>query len=70
MRLTRVEERPGLKMRLAAMGLLPGVEMLVVRNLGSGPCVVEARGARIMIGRGMALKMIVRPVSSEKVPPR
>ncbi|HOX38636.1 MAG TPA: FeoA family protein [Candidatus Brocadiia bacterium] len=68
-RLASVDEHPGLRMRLAAMGMLPGVEMLVVRNSGRGPCVVEVRGARIMLGRGMALKMMVRPLRAAKVPP-
>lgn len=48
-----------LKGRLAALGLLPGTELEVIQNSGSGPFVVSVRGSRIVIGRGMAAKITV-----------
>ena len=53
-RLVRVEAGQGLMSRLAAMGLCPGVEVLVVSNRGRGPAVVEVKGTRLALGRGMA----------------
>jgi ferrous iron transport protein A len=44
--------------RLAAMGLTPGVELLVVNN--NGPFIVEVKGCRLVLGRGMAHKIVVR----------
>ena len=48
-----------LRGRLAALGLLPGAELEVVQNSGRGPCVLAVRGSRIVIGRGMASRILV-----------
>jgi len=45
--------------RLAALGLLPGTELEVVRNSGHGPFVVAIKGSRVVIGRGMAARIEV-----------
>ena len=62
-RLTRVEAGMGLRVRLTAMGLRPGVEVKVVNNRGAGPFVVAVQGMRIVLGRGMAHKVFVVPVT-------
>jgi len=49
----------GLRGRLAALGLVPGAEVTVLRNGGRGPFVVAVNNARICIGRGMAMKIEV-----------
>ena len=49
----------GLQARLAAMGLVPGVEIEVVRNSMQGPFIIDVKGSRLMLGRGMANKIIV-----------
>jgi len=49
----------GLQSRLTAMGLVPGKEIEVVANPGCGPFVVAVEDTRIMLGRGMAHKIIV-----------
>jgi Fe2+ transport system protein FeoA len=48
-----------LRGRLAALGLLPGAEVEVVQNSGQGPFVVAVRGSRIVLGRGMAARILV-----------
>lgn len=58
-RLLGVDAGHGLKARLAAMGLVPGVQMCMVRNSGHGPAVVEVKGTRLALGRGMTLRMRV-----------
>lgn len=50
----------GLKHRLAEMGLSVGAEVLLVR-FGGGPVVVEVRGTRLMLGRGMMHRIMVEP---------
>lgn len=45
--------------RLAAMGIVPGVELMVVRNDRSGPLIVLVRGTRVALGRGGAGKIRV-----------
>lgn len=58
-RLVAVEAGHGLRGRLAAMGLVPGVEIEVLRNSMHGPFLIELKGSRIMLGRGMAQKIMV-----------
>lgn len=49
----------GLRGRLAAMGLVPGTQIEVIRNLSPGPVIINVRGSRIMLGHGMAQKIMV-----------
>jgi ferrous iron transport protein A len=58
-RLVAVEGGSGLRGRLAAMGLLPGVEIEVLRQSAHGPFLIGVRGGRILLGRGMARKVTV-----------
>ena len=58
-RLVNVEAGQGLKQRLAAMGLVPGVALRIIHNQAWGPLVVEVRGSRIILGRGMADRVTV-----------
>lgn len=59
-RFVRVDAAQGLRARLAAMGLVPGTEVLMVSNRGGGPAVVEVKGTRLALGRGMTGKIQVR----------
>lgn len=58
-RLVAVDAGHGLQSRLAAMGLVPGVEIEVLRNSQYGPFLIAVKGSRIMLGRGMAQKIMV-----------
>ena len=49
----------GLANRLAAMGLMVNGEIKVVRNGHPGPFVVMVRDAKLVLGRGMADKILV-----------
>jgi len=46
--------------KLNNMGIVPGTDITVVQLSGSGPIVIEARGTRLAIGRGMAEKVLVK----------
>jgi len=59
-RLVAVKAGQGLRSRLTAMGLVAGVEIEVLKNNGKGPFLVEVKGCRVMLGRGMAQKIIVK----------
>jgi len=58
-KLTRVNAGQGLNSRLASMGLLPNVEITVVRNGHPGPFVISVKGSKMMLGRGIANKIMV-----------
>jgi Fe2+ transport system protein FeoA len=58
-RLASVEAGRGLNSRLASMGLVPHVEITVVNNGHPGPFIINVKGSRMMLGRGMAHKIMV-----------
>jgi len=58
-RIISVNAGHGLQGRLASMGLVPGTEIEVIRNSLHGPFIIAVKGSRIMLGRGMAQKIIV-----------
>ena len=51
-RVVRVAGRPRLIQRLAALGVVPGATLTVVKP--HGPAIVSLGGARIAIGKGAA----------------
>lgn len=56
----------GLVRRLAEMGLTPGVEVkLLKKGSFGGPVEVEVRGVALVLGRGVASKVLVKPVKDE-----
>ncbi|HDS16008.1 MAG TPA: ferrous iron transport protein A [Proteobacteria bacterium] len=59
LRLLHIDAGQGVRSRLAAMGMVPGVEVKVLVNEGRGPLIVTLDGNRIMLGRGMAEKIMV-----------
>ena len=50
----------GLQRKLADMGLTPGVQIKVINSDMSGPVLIDLRGTRVAMGRGIALKIAVR----------
>lgn len=47
--------------RLCALGLTPGTPVDVV-SVGGGPMILQVLGSRLVLGRGMANKVLVRVV--------
>ena len=45
--------------RLADMGITPGVQLTVIENHRPGPVLVSLRGSRLVLGQGMAEKILV-----------
>jgi len=58
-KLASIEAGRGLNSRLAAMGLVPDVEITVVSSRHPGPFVINVRYCKMMLGRGMAHKIMV-----------
>jgi len=58
-RVVGIEGGRRLQTRLAEMGLFPGVEIDVINNTFHGPFIVGVKGSRVILGRGMALKIMV-----------
>ncbi len=63
-RISHVQAGRCARLRLAAMGLLPGTPLTVMRAAARGPVVVAVRGARLALGRGLASAVMVVPEAS------
>jgi len=53
----------GLHQRLAGLGIVCGNRVQVIKNEMGGPLIISVGGGRLIIGRGMALKIMVEEVS-------
>lgn len=52
----------GMESRLTGLGIRKGINVKVMRNDMRGPMVLQVNNSRVMLGRGMALKIVVRAV--------
>ena len=52
----------GLQRRLADMGLTPGVQIRVINSQMPGPIIIDLRGSRLVLGHGMAHKIMITEV--------
>ncbi len=58
-RISKVDCGHALRAQLCAMGLRPGARVEVV-SVNDGPVILSIMGGRLMLGRGMANKVLVR----------
>jgi len=58
-RLVRIEAGQGLNSRLASMGLVPNVKITVVSSGRPGPFIIIVKDSKMMLGRGIAHKIMV-----------
>ncbi|UCC97144.1 MAG: ferrous iron transport protein A [Phycisphaerales bacterium] len=65
-RLAGIEAGRDLHSRLMAMGLVPNTEITVVSNKHPGPFVIMVKNSRMVLGRGMAHKIMVSACDHEK----
>ena len=50
----------GLQRRLADMGLTPGVKIKMLNSHMPGPVLIDLRGSKVALGRGIAHKIAVK----------
>lgn len=65
-RLASIEAGRDLNSRLISMGLVRNVEITVVSNNHPGPFMISVKGSKMMLGRGMAHKIMVRTHDVQK----
>ena len=58
-KVVKIDAGRGLNSRLAAMGLVPSTQITVVSNSHPGPFVLSVKESKVMLGRGMAHKIMV-----------
>ncbi len=61
-RIEQLGDCPKARCRLCALGLTPGA-VASIRSNGGGPCRLMIRGSDVVIGRGMARKVLGRLVN-------
>jgi ferrous iron transport protein A len=49
----------GLQRRLADMGLTPGIQIRAINSQMPGPVLIDLRGSRVALGRGVAQRVMV-----------
>jgi len=64
-KLAGIEAGRSLNSRLTAMGLVPNVEIVVVSNNHPGPFVITVKRSKVVLGRGMAQKIMVNAFDEE-----
>ena len=52
----------GLQRRLAELGLTTGAQVRVITGQGPGSVLIDIRGSRLALGRGVAHKITVKPL--------
>jgi ferrous iron transport protein A len=52
--------------KLARMGILPGSIIKIIKKTKRGPMIVEVKGVRLAVGRGMLSKIIVSPIGNKQ----
>lgn len=58
-KLCGIDAGEGLNSRLASMGLVADVEITVISDGHPGPFMISVRNSKMMLGRGMAGKIMV-----------
>lgn len=59
LRIVGIEGGHGARRRLATLGLREGMDVRVAHSTDSGPVVIEIHGGRLVLGAGMADKIVV-----------
>ena len=65
--MTRIRGGRGMLHRLAEMGLSRGSRFRVLSKGFAGPLIVVVKGARFVIGKGMANRIVVRPAQGGEI---
>lgn len=59
LRICRLDAGRNAYSRLSSMGIVPGVQIKIIRRDADGPLLLEVKGTRIALGRGLGLKVMV-----------
>lgn len=49
--------------RLTELGFSPGTVVRIIKSLDRGPLLIEVKGSRIALGRGIGMKVLVEVAS-------
>ena len=60
-RVVEVRGGRGLVRRLSELGFTPGARVKVLFSNSPGPVLIDVRGSRIALGRGLLMRIIVDP---------
>ena len=58
----------GVQQRLESMGFVPGTCVEMVTNQMDGPVIVNVKGSRVAVGRGLLHHIYVEPITEHATP--
>ncbi len=58
----KLAEGENARKRLMAMGFIPGTDIKIVRNDRRGPLIISLLNSRVVVGRGIAQKILVEEI--------
>lgn len=58
--LVAIDGGKGIRTRLYAMGITPGISLRILNNGARGPFLVAVRDCKIALGYGVAKKLLIR----------
>jgi len=58
--ITSIEGGRNARKKLMDLGMIPGVPITVIRRAGRNPMLLSVMGRQVVLGRGMAEKVLVR----------
>ncbi len=58
--ITRIEGGRNARKKLMDLGIIPGVAVTIIRRAGGNPMLISVMGRQVVLGRGMAQKVLVR----------
>jgi len=58
--ITRIDGGRNARKKLMDLGIIPGVNVTIIRRAGGNPMLLSVMGRQVVLGRGMAEKVFVR----------
>lgn len=62
--ISHTEGGRGVILRVNELGFYPGSRIKMIRNVRAGPVLVELKGCRIAIGRGISMKIFCKKIDN------
>lgn len=54
----------GVVLRMNELGFYPGSRVRILKNVKAGPVLIELKGGKIAIGRGVAMKIFCKKIDN------
>jgi len=66
LKITGLETGRASSARLTSMGIIPGETVEIIRKNNGGPILIEVKGTRVALGRGISTMIKISPIESSE----